>query len=156
MDCNVDAQQMIILFSPRTLLHLSQPSVQLKSYPRLRNPTWPVVWLVGEKKWSSLVPTSSQSPRSSSWRKAPVSVMYTPQLSTEAVLQKQLVPIMSAEMCVSWLADRLCIRGTTMTKTFNASVGQLFPLVAENVRTLSSCKCAQPDKTRSGPCWHGS
>lgn len=87
------AQQMIVLFSPQPLLRLSQPSVQLKSCPRLRNPAWPAAWSAGERSWSSQAPTSSQSPRSSSWRKALVSVMSTQQLGLETPLEKQLVPI---------------------------------------------------------------
>lgn len=88
------AQQMIIFsFSPQPPLRLSQPSVRLRSCPRWRNPAWPAVWSAGEKKWSSPAPTSSQSPRSSSWRKALVRVMSAQQLTLEPPLQKQLVPI---------------------------------------------------------------
>lgn len=113
------AQQMIILFSPQPLLHLSQPSVQLKSCPRLRNPAWPAVWSAGEKRWWSQALTSSLSPRSSSWRKALVSIVSISQLSLESPLQKQHVPITCVNRWFFILWNRLNQRG--IRKTFHVS-----------------------------------
>lgn len=142
VDCSVKEHSSVNdnpLFSSTPLL--SQPNVQLKSCPRLRNPAWPAVWSAGEKRWSLQAPTSSQSPRSSSWRKALVSVKKT--------LQKLLVPVTCACQIVSerppWIKSVIYAVCWTLKKRRNLLkvVNLHLSSYTWNLKHFSSCKCCR-------------